>query len=205
MSDAKIQQQLAELFSALLADLELELDDLKIVRAGKHRMVQVRVDGDGPAGRGPDLDQIADATRLISQALDDNDAMGEAPYTLEVSSRGVSTPLTQPVHFRRNLGRLVRLSRTEGEPILGRIQSVDESAVTLQPEPEPGSKPTKKQTLAEPVTVSFEQVSKAVVQIEMNRKDDELPDEEIDEDFDDEFDDQTAVDSDDAVHAGDKE
>lgn len=174
MSDAKISEKLTELLSALLADIELELDDLKVVPAGKRRTVQVRVDGDGSSGHGPDLDEIAEATRLISQALDDADAMGDAPYTLEVSSRGVSAPLTKPAHFRRNVGRLVRLTRRDGEPILGRIKAADEDRVTLQPEPEPGSKPTKKQLAAEPVTITFDQVTKAVVQIEMNRKDDDL-------------------------------
>ncbi len=40
------------------------------------------------------LDDIAEATRQVSQAIDDADAMGEAPYTLEVTSRGVDRPLT---------------------------------------------------------------------------------------------------------------
>jgi ribosome maturation factor RimP len=35
--------------------------------------------------------------------------MGEAPYTLEVSSPGVDRPLTQPRHWRRAVGRLVRV------------------------------------------------------------------------------------------------
>ncbi len=33
--------------------------------------------------------------------------MGDAPYTLEVSSPGVDRPLTQPRHWRRAAGRLV--------------------------------------------------------------------------------------------------
>jgi ribosome maturation factor RimP len=36
--------------------------------------------------------------------------MGEAPYTLEVSSPGVDRPLTEPRHWRRARGRLVNVS-----------------------------------------------------------------------------------------------
>ena len=44
----------------------------------------------------------------MSKELDANDALGEQPYTLEVTSRGVDRPLTLPRHWARNIGRLVR-------------------------------------------------------------------------------------------------
>ena len=75
--------------------------------AGKRRVVRIFLDGDGPQGRGPSLDEIADATRAISRELDDAPAMGSRPWTLEVSSRGVSRPLTEAKHYRRNTGRLI--------------------------------------------------------------------------------------------------
>ena len=55
-------------------------------------MLRVAVDKDG----GVTLDDIADATREVSRVLDDTDAMGEQPYTLEVTSPGVDRPLTLP-------------------------------------------------------------------------------------------------------------
>ena len=61
--------------------------------AGKRRLLRVVVDGDGPDGRGPLLDDIAEASKALSAALDTSDAVGTAAYTLEVSSRGVSRPL----------------------------------------------------------------------------------------------------------------
>jgi ribosome maturation factor RimP len=68
-------------------------------------MLRVVVDADG----GVDLDKIALISREASARLDDTGAMGEAPYTLEVSSPGVDRPLTQPRHWRRAVGRLVRV------------------------------------------------------------------------------------------------
>jgi ribosome maturation factor RimP len=40
--------------------------------------------------------------------------MGDMPYTLEVSSPGVDRPLTEPRHWQRAVGRLVRVPLTAG-------------------------------------------------------------------------------------------
>ncbi|HRL48764.1 MAG TPA: ribosome maturation factor RimP [Propioniciclava sp.] len=124
------EHAIASLVEPLLAVGGLELDRLEIVRAGKRSVLRLYLDGDGPEGRGPSLDEIADATRAISVALDESPAVGNAPYTLEVSSRGVSRPLTELKHFRRNVGRLVTLTLPEGS-LAGRIVAVDGDAVEL--------------------------------------------------------------------------
>ena len=148
---------LEEELAAVLAGHQLELDDLEVQAAGKRRVVRVTVDGDGPAGGGPDLDQIAAATRAISQTLDETDALGEAPYTLEVSTRGVSRPLTRPAHYRRNKTRLVALTLTDDSTVTGRICDADDNAVTVDVDGSPRS-------------IALDEISKAVVQVEMNRR-----------------------------------
>ena len=60
------------------------------------------------------LDDVADATRAVSDVLDGSDVMGEMPYTLEVTSRGVDRPLTLPRHWRRNADRLVKVTLDDG-------------------------------------------------------------------------------------------
>ena len=92
-------ERLTSLLEPIVSQVGLELDRIDVVPAGRRRLVRVRVDGDGPDGHGPSLDEISEATAEISRCLDDSGAMGESPYTLEVSSRGVSTPLTQPRHY----------------------------------------------------------------------------------------------------------
>lgn len=150
--------ELSELLATVLSAQGLELDDLEVAPAGKRRLIKVTVDGDGPSGTGPDLDQIAEATRAISKTLDDaDDLMGDKPYTLEVSSRGVSRPLARPAHYRRNIGRLVELTLAEGQPLIGRITATDEQAVTVE---------VADATQAVP----FDQITRAVIQIEMNRR-----------------------------------
>jgi ribosome maturation factor RimP len=83
----------------------LDLESVRVGGAGRRRLLRVVVDADG----GVDLDAIALVSREASARLDDTGAMGEAPYTLEVSSPGVDRPLTQPRHWRRAMGRLVRV------------------------------------------------------------------------------------------------
>ena len=124
------EHALASLVEPILATAGLELDRMEIVRAGKRSVLRFYLDGDGPQGQGPNLDEIAEATRAISVALDDSPAVGNAPYTLEVSSRGVSRPLTEAKHFRRNTGRLVTLTVADGS-LSGRILGADDEAVEL--------------------------------------------------------------------------
>ncbi len=156
------ESALIELLDPLVAAHDLEIDALKVIRAGKRSVVRISLDGDGSEGHGPDLDQIAEATRDISRALDESDAAGAGAYTLEVSSRGVSAPLTRPVHWRRNMGHLVEITPHEGEKFQGRIQSVDEGN---------GDDVTIRLDVAGEIRqIRLSEVGKAVVQIEMNRK-----------------------------------
>lgn len=155
---------LTSLLEPLLAQCGLELESLDSVPAGKRRLLRVIVDGDGPEGRGPSLDDIAEATREISIALDEADSLGQQPYTLEVSSRGTSRPLTEPKHWRRNHQRLVSVTLPEGD-VTGRITKSDEDSATLTIVTDP-----KKGTTIDR-QVAFADVQKALIQVELNRKD----------------------------------
>jgi ribosome maturation factor RimP len=96
---------LERLLEPVVRAVGLDLESVRVGRAGRRRLLRVVVDADG----GVDLDNIALVSREASARLDDTGAMGEAPYTLEVSSPGVDRPLTQPRHWRRAVGRLVRV------------------------------------------------------------------------------------------------
>jgi ribosome maturation factor RimP len=119
-------------------------------------LVRVVVDGDGPQGTGPLLDDIAEASKAASAALDRADVVGNAAYTFEVTSRGVSRPLELPRHWRRNAGRLVAVRLSEGDTITGRIVSNTEEGVRLNVD-------------GEDQDVRFADVDRALVQVELNR------------------------------------
>lgn len=82
-----------------LAGMGLELDDLEVAGQGR-RLVRITVDGAG----GVDVQQLADASRVISRRLDELDPF-EGSYSLEVTSPGLERNLRRPLHFRKSIGR----------------------------------------------------------------------------------------------------
>jgi ribosome maturation factor RimP len=130
-----------------------DVEAVEVTPAGKRRVLRVAVDKDG----GVTLDDVADATREVSRVLDESDVMGEMPYTLEVTSRGVDRPLTLPRHWRRNTDRLVKVTLTDGTDLTGRITASDDTAATLDVD-------------AKEHEIAYADVAKALVQIEFNRK-----------------------------------
>ena len=118
--------ELIELLTPVVKAFSLDLDDVSISKSGNQRVVDVTVDGDA----GVNLDEVAAVSRAISEFLDTSDIMGEAPYLLEVGTRGVSSPLTKPAHWARNIGRLVSVA---GDAInaTGRITAFENPNVTL--------------------------------------------------------------------------
>jgi ribosome maturation factor RimP len=150
------EQQVADLLGPILSRFALELEAVEIIPAGRRRLLRVVVDGDGPEGRGPLLDDLAEASKALSAVLDSSSVAGESPYTLEVSSRGISRPLQQPRHWRRNLGHLVAVTTTAGESYSGRIVTSSDDAAVL----EVGGQRRE---------VALADAAKALVQVELNR------------------------------------
>jgi ribosome maturation factor RimP len=96
-------ERIVGLLEPAVAAMGMDLEDVRITSAGRRRLLRIVVDADG----GVSLDDIALVSRELSATLDRAAAMGEAAYTLEVSSPGVDRPLTQPKHWRRAVGRMV--------------------------------------------------------------------------------------------------
>jgi ribosome maturation factor RimP len=156
-AQARAVRALAE---PLVAALDCDLEDVVIRQAGKRRLVRVVVDHDG----GLPLDLVAELSRAISRALDEQDPLGQAPYVLEVSSPGVDRPLTLPRHWRRATGRLVEVHRRDGGSVLGRLVGTDDEAATLEVD-------------GVTVRIAHATVARATVQVEFTRADEaDLPD-----------------------------
>lgn len=152
MARDQAPDRIAAAVAAPLGTVDLDVDSVVITPAGKRRLLRVAVDKDG----GVTLDDIAEATKIVSATLDEQGLMGEGSYTLEVSSPGVDRPLTLPRHWRRNIGRLVKVTTTDNETISGRITSTDERAAEVDVNGKPRS-------------LAYGAVAKAKIQIEFNR------------------------------------
>ena len=164
-----VKDQIRPVVEGPLGDLGLLVEDVAVTPTGKRRLVRIWIDrvvpdtGDATEVVPPlSLDEVADATRAVGDALDGSDVMGEQPYTLEVTSPGLDRPLTLPRHFRRNVSRLVTVTPTEGEAVTGRIVSAGPDEVVLEV-------PATRKTPARTTGVRYADVSRAVVQVEFSR------------------------------------
>ncbi len=153
VSTDQTRDRLAGVLTDPLGAVGLDVEAIELTPAGRRRLLRVAVDKDG----GVTMDDIAEATREVSRLLDDADVMGEQPYTLEVTSPGTDRPLTLPRHWRRNRGRLVKVTLTDGDTLTGRIAESDEQRAVLDVD---GARRD----------VGFTGVAKAKIQIEFNRK-----------------------------------
>lgn len=152
--DAAVRSAIEPVVTALGLDLE----DLDVQSSGRRRRVSVVVDRDG----GIDLDGIAAASRAVSDALDSTDAMGDQPYTLEVTSPGIDRPLTLPRHWRRNIGRRVRVFLADGTTWDGRITGADDDALVVAADERRAAEVTERRT-------SWPDVVRGEVQVEFKR------------------------------------
>ncbi len=152
-----LKDQISEHITPALHKAGYFLEDVNLVSPGQHRIVTVIVDGESALN----LDQVTVASKLVSELLDEATFMGETPFTLEVTSPGIDRPLTLPRHFAKNVDRLLKVTKTDGVVITGRILSNTDSDVTLSV--------TEKKDVKE-VVISLGDIKRAQVEIEYNRK-----------------------------------
>ena len=186
-----MSEDIALALATPLAALGLVTVDATVGPAGPHRVLRVLVDRGVEALDPSDstsrvvpltLDEVAEATGVVGQALDDSGLMGERPYTLEVSSPGVGRPLTGYAAFRRNVGRLVTVTLASGESVTARVLAVTPDELRVEV-------PAERKAPAHQRTVPLQQVRSGAVQVEFNRVDDDADDADDADDTDDGADD----------------
>jgi ribosome maturation factor RimP len=142
--------RLERLLAPVVTEAGADLEEVEVTPAGRRRVLRVVVDRDG----GIDLDGVADLSHAVSEALDTSDVMGGQPYVLEVTSPGTDRPLTQPRHWRRAVGRLVKVELSDGPARTARVLAAGEDGADLEDGP-----------------VVYAQVRRARVEVEFNRVD----------------------------------
>lgn len=148
----------------------LVVEDVSVTPAGKRRVVRVLVDTDISGLDDADtsspvpplsLDTVADATRAVSDILDEGDLVEGGAYTLEVSSPGVGRGLATRDQLRRQVGRLVEVAHAEGT-VTGRLVAVAADSVTLEVA-------ATRKTPARSETLDLDAIQRATVQVEFSR------------------------------------
>jgi ribosome maturation factor RimP len=181
-----LRDRLRQLVTPIIEAEGLDLDDLTVARAGRRYVVRIMVDGDSGVGH----NELTEVSRAISAGLDEAEQTGRAvtpeAYTLEVSSPGVDRPLTLSRHWRRSVGRLVKVTvgqRGAGEKQLtGRVLAATDDTVTVE-------------VNGRRQDVALADLGPGKVQVEFNRLA-ELSDEELGELTDDDTDDTDDTDTD---------
>lgn len=153
-------ERLRQLLEPLVSSQDLDLEEVEVTPVGRKRVLRVVIDSED----GVDLDTIAEVSRLLSAKLDESDAMDEGEYDLEVGSPGAERALTERRHYVRAVDRLVKFQLTEGGELVARILTVDDEGLDLEVPGVKGRKATSRR-------LAFDEIDKARVQVEFNRKD----------------------------------
>lgn len=172
-------QELRTVLEPLLHDRGLDIEEIKVNRAGKKSAIALLVDSSESSTGGelappPSLEEVERVANDVSVALDQAEERGElrfgsVEYTLEVSTPGVDRPLTKPRHWRRNRGRAVSVDTADGS-LKGRIGPVSDDGTHVMVM----TRLTKKQARERGVkagtleyqTLKLGEVPRAVVEIE---------------------------------------
>jgi ribosome maturation factor RimP len=119
--------EISAVIAPVVAALGNYLEEVTITPEGKSRILTVIVDSDTHLN----LDQVTAVTREISDLLETHPALGDQPFTLEVTSPGIDRPLTQLRHWKKNHGRLVSALCIDGREIKGRVGEVELGVVVI--------------------------------------------------------------------------
>ena len=145
---------LTELLTPAIKTLGFVLEEIKVTPVGKRRIIAVIVDQEE---KNPNLDEVTVVSREVSNILDNYSQLGDQPFTLEVTTPGVDRPLVLPRHWLKNLGRLVKVVKIDGQTVSGRISSVSDVSAAIE-------------VAGKSVEVLFGDVKRAQIEIEFNRK-----------------------------------
>lgn len=161
---ADADRRLAELIGPAVAEAGLVLEDVALRPGGTGPVLRVLVDLPEERTGSVGIDSIAAAARAVSDVLDRTDPVPGSAYELEVSSPGATRELAEPRHWRRSVGRLVRITLVEGEKFTARLLEVAPDGVLVQRSHQ-GRKGTAPRLL-DPERWAFDAVRRAKVEVE---------------------------------------
>ncbi len=123
-----------EALRAAVAGLGFELVDVRVAGPASRPVVRIRIDlpGGGRPGAGVTTEDCQRVSRALEASLEEAGAVGPQ-YTLEVSSPGIERPVRFAEHWRRYVGRAVRLKAAgiSGRPAATIVAVPDDGHVEL--------------------------------------------------------------------------
>ena len=117
------------------------------------RKIRVYLDGD----QGVSIDTCAEVSRALAHRMDEEELIAD-PYTLEVSSAGLSQPLLLRRQYAKNVGRHVKVTLEDDKTVQGKLLAVADEQITVAAEPAGRSK--KKSVETTETTIAFSNIKK---------------------------------------------
>jgi ribosome maturation factor RimP len=142
-----------EQFTPIVEAAGYILEEVTLTSIAGEKFLSVIVDHDVSIN----LDEVTVISKAISALIDESSEFGDAAFTLEVTTPGIDRPLTTMRHWKKNLNRLVKVTKSDGTSVEGRLIALNNDGIELS---ENIKGRIKKHTL------SFDDIKKAIVQVE---------------------------------------
>lgn len=151
---------LKELIEDLLAKALEKREDLFLIdfQVLTNNDFKVVIDGDNGV-------QVEDCI-FVSREIEHNIDRDEHDFSLEVTSAGATTPLTEKRQYSKNIGRILEVKTKDNQNLEGKLTKVNEETIKLEwktREPKPVGK--GKVTVRKEVSVAFDEIDTARVKI----------------------------------------
>jgi len=152
----EIAQKIKELAESHLAKVEHFIVDV-VISKHKPYKVSVFLDGDG----GITIDDCSNLSRALSEDLDNIDLIKDN-FTLEVGTPGLDQSLKLKRQFVKNVGRGLRIQRTDKSSVQGELTEVKEAGIQVNAESKVKG---KKKIEINGIEIPFSEIEKAIVMV----------------------------------------
>ncbi len=144
-----LRETVAQLVDELIAETDCYVVEISVSDSKIRRKVAVFLDSD----TGITIDQCTAFSRILGNRLEE---VIEEAFTLEVSSPGADSPLKFERQYVKNIGRSLRILKTDQTEIKGKLTEVNNGVVVIEPE-------AKKKVKPEAVTIPLSEIREAKV------------------------------------------
>lgn len=127
-------EQIRPVVESKIEELGFELFDMRFFGAGSRSILRITVDHP----EGVSIRDCERVSREVSLLLDEENFMGDKPYSLEVSSPGIDRPLKTERDFRRVTGRFVVVHLAQGvegkKTVRGKVLNCEDNKLAVEVE-----------------------------------------------------------------------
>lgn len=149
---AEITEKVQALLEPLLAGTDIFIVNIKVKPINN---IKVYLDADS----GFSIEKSSMVNRKLYAQMEAAQMFPEGDFSLEVSSPGVDEPLMQLRQYKKNAGRKVTVTDSEGKETTGILKEVTDEHITLE------IKPAKQKQALIIKQIPFTNIKKTVVQI----------------------------------------